>query len=236
MQIQKLPSDGGMLYTETNLDRLFPEPLNAITSLLFLVLALYWFLRLRREYKQQAYLTFSVFLLTIGAIGGSIYHGLRQWRIFIMMDWLPIMLLCVFTGVYFIAKLTRWYIAAILVGGYAAFQYYIRMQIRNNEDIQVYINLNYAILGLLVLLPVIAYLYKTQFRFGKWVGFAWLAFMLALAFRIADKYEWIPVGTHFLWHAFGAVAAHCMLEFVYQVNKVYPTTNDNKRLQTTVNT
>lgn len=222
MQQPQLPADGGMLYTETNLDNLFPEPLNAITSLLFLALACYWLFRLRTEYMQHLYLTFSVLLLTVGAIGGSIYHGLRQWRFFIMMDWLPIMLLCVFTGIYFTAKLTRWYVAALLVVGYAAFQYFIRQQINQGDDIQIFINLNYAVLGLLVLFPVLAFLWKTRFLHGKWVGFAWLAFVLALAFRIADKYEWIPVGTHFLWHTFGAVAAYCMLEFVYQVNKIYP--------------
>lgn len=222
MNEMKLPADGGMLYTETDLDRFFPEPLNAITSLFFLGLAIYWFWKLKGEYREHVYLTFSVFLLTIGAIGGSIYHGLRQWSFFIMMDWLPIMLLCVFTGVYFIAKLTRWYIAAILIVAYGFFQYFIRQQIRNNDDIQVYINVNYAVLGLLVLFPVLAFLIKNRFNNGKWVGFAWLAFMFALTFRIVDKYQLISTGTHFLWHTFGAVAAYCMLEFVYQVNKTQP--------------
>ncbi|WP_223845644.1 hypothetical protein [Flavobacterium selenitireducens] len=235
MQNIQLPADGGMLYTETDLSRMFPEPLNAITSLFFLVIAIYWLVRLRNEYSNHLYLTFSVVLLTIGAIGGSVYHGLRQWSFFIMMDWLPIMLLCVFTGVYFVAKLTRWYVAALIVVAYTVFQFFIRQQIRTgDDDIQFYINFNYAILGLLVLFPVLAFLYKKRFRYGKWVAWAWVAFVFALTFRVVDKYGWLSTGTHFLWHTFGAVAAYCMLEFVYQVNldpiRHQTLTNDNKRL------
>ena len=241
MQHIQIPADGGMLYTETDLSRLFPEPLNAITSLFFLVLAVYWLLRLKNQYKQHAYLTSCVILLTIGAIGGSVYHGLRQWSFFIMMDWLPIMLLCVFTGVYFVAKLTRWYVTALIVVGYTAFQFFIRRQIRvGQDDIQFYINFNYAILGLLVLLPVLAFLYKNKFRSGKWVAWAWIAFVFALTFRVIDKYGWVSIGTHFLWHTFGAVAAFCMLEFVYLVNqdpnRQQTVTNDNKRQQMNSNT
>ncbi|RYZ84691.1 MAG: hypothetical protein EOP06_17630 [Proteobacteria bacterium] len=212
------PRDGGMLYTETDLTRLFPEPLNAITSLFFLVLAAYWLWKLRGKYRQHAYLTFSVVLLSIGAIGGSIYHGLRIWRVFIMMDWLPIMLLCVFTGIYFIVRLTRWYWAALVVIVYGIFQYLARQQMRVGGNIQLFINVNYSILGLLVLGPVLAYLLKTNFAHGKWVGFALVAFLLALLFRVVDGYEWFAFGTHFLWHTFGAIAGFCMLEFLYRIN------------------
>lgn len=222
MQSTQMPADGGMRYTETNLDQVFPEPLNAITSLFFLGIAVYWLWKLKGEYREHLYLTVCVALLTIGAIGGSIYHGLRQWSFFILMDWLPIMLICVCTGVYFVAKLTRWYVAAGVVLGYAVFQFLIRRGISKGDDIQWYININYAVLGMLVLFPVLAYLWRSRFANGRWVGFAWLAFMAALTFRVADGFEWLPVGTHFLWHTFGAVAAFCMLEFVYQVNKVQP--------------
>ncbi|RZJ64403.1 MAG: hypothetical protein EOO50_15715 [Flavobacterium sp.] len=222
MQSTRMPADGGMLYTETNLDRLFPEPLNAITSLFFLVIAAYWLWKLRGEYREHSYLTLCVFLLLVGAIGGSIYHGLRQWRIFIMMDWLPIMLICVFTGVYFVAKLTRWYVAAGVVLLYGLFQFFVRQQMRKGDNVQLFINVNYAVLGMLVLFPVLAFLWKNKFANGKWVAYAWFAFMAALTFRIADGFYWLPFGTHFLWHTFGAVAAFCMLEFVYQVNKTRP--------------
>ncbi len=213
------PPDGGMLYAETNMQYLFPEPLNAITSLLFLVIAVYWTFILAGKGRTHTFLSFALGLLYIGGIGGSIYHGLRQWRIFIMMDWMPIMLLCVLAGVYFISKLTRWYFAVALIAGYGLFQYYLRRQMLLSGDIQFFINLNYAVLAGLVLLPVLAYLIVTKFSNGKWVGLALLAFVLALTFRIADKWNLVSFGTHFLWHLFGAVAAWCMFKYIYLINE-----------------
>lgn len=216
------PPDGGMLYAETDMRHFFPEPLNAITSCFFLAIAIYWTFRLWGRWKQHTFLTAALALLYIGGIGGTIYHGLRQWGFFIMMDWLPIMLLCVFAGVYFLGKLTRWYYALAFVVLYVVFQFYAREQMRESGDIQLFININYAVLAGMVLLPVIAYLISTRFRHGRWVGFALVAFILALTFRVADGWGWFSAGTHFLWHTFGSVAAFCMFQYIYSINKKDP--------------
>lgn len=218
LTMQNAP-DGGMLYAETNMQQFFPEPLNFITSLLFLGIAVYWTFILAGKGRTHTFLSFAVALLYIGGIGGSIYHGLRQWSIFIMMDWLPIMLLCVLAGIYFTARLTRWYFAVALVIGYGLFQYYLRRYMVEGDDMQFFINLNYAVLAGIVLLPVIMYLKATKFVHGRWVGAALLAFVLALTFRIADKWQWVSFGTHFLWHLFGAVAAWCMFKYIYLINE-----------------
>jgi len=208
------PPDGGTVYTETNLNNLFPEPLNAITSGVFLVIAIYWTFKVWGKFKQHTFLSIALVLLYIGGIGGTTYHTFRRWPIFIMMDWMPIMLLCLSAGVYFLAKLTKWYYAVFIVVIYAFFQFYIR-QLFSNGDFQVFININYAFMAALVLFPLFGYLLKTNWRNGKWVGFALLAFIFALTFRIADKWEILNVGTHFLWHTCGAIAAFCMLNYIY---------------------
>ncbi len=212
------PPDGGMLYAETDMHHIFPEPLNMITSCFFLGIAIYWTFRLRGQWREHAFLSSALLLLYIGGIGGTIYHGLRQWRIFIMMDWLPIMLLCVFAGVYFLGKLTRWYYAGALVVLYGIFQFFARRQMAQSGDIQLFININYAVLAGIVLLPVLVYLVSTRFRHGRWVGFALTAFVFALTFRVADGWGWMTAGTHFLWHTFGAVAAFCMFQYIYCIN------------------
>ena len=209
------PHDGGSLYAETNLQNLFPEPLNALTSCFFLAIAVYWTIKLWGNYKSHLFLSYCLVLLYIGGIGGTTYHAFRLWRPFIMMDWLPIMLLCVSAGVYFLAQLVKWYYAALLVVAYVAFQFFFRNMMASEGNMQLFVNINYAMMAALVLLPVLAYLISTKWKDGKWVGIALIAFIIALTFRIADRWEWISTGTHFLWHTFGAIASFCMFNYIY---------------------
>lgn len=220
MDVIQSPPDGGMLYTETDLGQFFPEPLNAVTSCFFLAIAVYWTVMLWGKGRQHTFLSFAVALLYIGGIGGTVYHGLRRWNIFIMMDWMPITLLCAAAGIYFISRLTRWYYAFALVAVYTTFQFMARGYFREQGDMQLFININYGFLAAMVLFPVLAWLIKTKFRYGKWVGIALLAFIAALTFRVADPWHWLPWGTHFLWHTFGAIAAFCMFQYIYLVNSV----------------
>ncbi|RZK67991.1 hypothetical protein [Pedobacter sp. Leaf41] len=226
MAIFQNPLDGGTIYTETNLNNLFPEPLNAITSCFFLCIAIFWTFKVWGKFKQHTFLSLALVLLYIGGIGGTTYHSFRRWPIFIMMDWMPIMLLCLSAGVYFLAKLTKWYFAVLIILLYAFFQFYVR-KLFADGDFQIFININYAFMAALVLFPVFGYLLKTGWRNGKWVGFALLAFIFALTFRIADKWEILQIGTHFLWHSFGAVAAFCMLKYIYLVNVKDDRPNNN---------
>ncbi|WP_316785823.1 hypothetical protein [Pedobacter frigiditerrae] len=214
MRLLQNPPDGGSLYTETNLQQLFPEPLNALTSCFFLGIAIYWTFKLWRDHKAHPFLTYCLVLLYIGGIGGTTYHAFRKWNIFIMMDWLLIMLLCVSAGVYFLAKLIKWYFAISVVIAYLTLQFYFRNTLAVN-NIQLFLNINYAMMASLVLLPVLGYLIKTKWKDGKWVGYALIAFVIALTFRIADKWEWLNTGTHFLWHTFGAIASACMFYYIY---------------------
>ena len=207
------PPDGGTLYTETSLQHFFPEPLNALTSCFFLAIAIFWTIKLWGNFKSHPFLSYCLTLLYIGGIGGTTYHALRKWPIFILMDWMPIMLLCISAGVYFLAKLTKWYFAVLIVAIYVAFQFVFRNMMQNN--MQLFININYAMMAALVLLPVFAFLIHNKWKDGKWVGMALVAFAIALTFRIADKWEWLSVGTHFLWHSFGALASACMFYYIY---------------------
>ena len=218
MFINQLPPDGGMRYTETNMAQLFPEPLNAITALFFLIIAFYWTVKIKGNFKANPFLTYCLVLLYIGGIGGSVYHALRLWPVFIMMDWMPIMLLCVSAGVYFLAQSTKWYYAVLMVLCYAGLQFAVRSFL-TAENTHLFININYALMALLVLVPVLIHLIYTKWKAGKWVGFALLAFVFALTFRIADKWEWLSFGTHFLWHSFGAIATYCMFNYIYLTQK-----------------
>lgn len=218
MPINQIPPDGGIVYTETNMAHFFPEPLNAVTSMLFLAIAVFWTIKISGNFKKYPFLTYCLMLLYIGAIGGTIYHSFRQWPVFIIMDWLPIMFLCMSAGFYFLAKSTQWYYAILMVVGYLLLMFALRNWVLVNNN-SVFINLNYAMMASLVLFSVLKYLIYTQWKAGKWVGFALLSFVFALTFRIVDKWGWFSFGTHFLWHTFGAVATFCMFNYINLTQK-----------------
>lgn len=214
MPIAPIPPDGGMLYKETNMAQLFPEPLNAITAAFFLAIAIFWTLKMKGQFRDYPFLTYCLVLLYIGAIGGTIYHSFRQWPVFIVMDWMPIMLLCLSAGFYFIAQSTRWFYAVAMVLGYLILMFGLRNWILV-DNMALFININYAMMASLVLFSVLRYLVYTQWKAAQWVGFALLSFALALTFRVVDQWDGLSFGTHFLWHTFGAVATFCMFNYIY---------------------
>ncbi|MDT0647418.1 hypothetical protein RM545_12020 [Zunongwangia sp. F260] len=98
------PNDSGPVYQEA-IAGMFPvEPFNAFSSVFFLIFAIYFWAKSFPYYKEQKFLALSIHLLKIGFIGGTVYHATRSHEIWLILDWLPILLLCLAVSVYFIAK------------------------------------------------------------------------------------------------------------------------------------
>lgn len=89
------PVDGGTLYFETDLNALIQEPFNMASAAVFVALAFYWSRALRGTGRELRWIRQALILLWIGAVGGTIYHGFRLHAFFILMDWLPILMLIV---------------------------------------------------------------------------------------------------------------------------------------------
>ncbi|TWR27482.1 hypothetical protein FPZ43_13485 [Mucilaginibacter pallidiroseus] len=218
MLLPVTPPDGGLIYTETNIAHLFPEPFNMISSALFLIPGIYWLFKLHGFSRQYTFLSIATWLLMIGCTGSTIYHGLRRWPVFIFMDWVPIAVLCLLASIYFWMKF-----ASKIWVGMAAFVIFIALtfgirRLLPNYDIQLKVSLNYAVMVLMIVLPLMLLLWKIQWRNGALVLAAFIAFGLAIGFRVYDKYTTLAIGTHFLWHTFGAVATSLMFVFIYRIN------------------
>jgi hypothetical protein len=210
------PPDGGVVYAETNLHNLIAEPYNAASASVFLVIALYWVMRIKTSYHHYLFLGISTIILLIGAVGGTLYHAFRISKIFLVMDWLPILLLCVMAALYFLYQTTgKWWHGLLLLLGFAGAQILMWKFVAAGHR-QLSININYALMALLVLLPLALFLVKVRFRHYRYVVLSLLCFTLALLFRIYDHDNWLPVGTHFLWHCFGAIACHQIFLFIYK--------------------
>jgi hypothetical protein len=211
------PADGGMLYTETNLNYSFPEPLNTITSCFFFLLALYWIFRLKGFSKQYIFLSIASWILLIGSIGGTLYHGLRTYPVFIMMDWLPISVLCLLASVYFWIRYSgKWFVGAIALVAFILIEVQVRKLMREN-NLQLGISVNYATMVLMILLPLVLLLIKMKWHNWQLIVAALISFGIALFFRVADSWVLLAVGTHFLWHTFGVIATALMFMFLKRI-------------------
>ena len=211
--------DGGPWYAETHLtDQLIVEPWNAFSSLAIAAPAVYYLWKIRKQPGQYGFLLFCIPLLLLNGIGSTLFHGLRTSRIFLVMDYLPAMLLTLAITAYFWVKvLPKWWLVFFTVGPVL----FLRFAVFNYFSGQFAINLSYIIGGVAFFLPIVLILFKMNFRKGKDMVLAIICFSLAIYFRGADKdfIHLIPFGTHFLWHIFTGIGAFFLADYLYFLRK-----------------
>jgi hemolysin III len=210
----KLP-DGGLWYAETNPHAIIVEPHNTWTAALFIAIAGWWIFKLYPARQKYSFLFASSIVLMVGAIGGTIYHAFRWSAFFIMMDWLPILLLCLMASVYF---LFRTFNNIKIALGIISTMLMIVITVWNIGDRSGHynINVNYSLMAITVLGSVWLYMHKIRYRYSGYVLVGIICFALALTFRIVDQQGILPQGTHFIWHLFGLGACHSMFTYIYR--------------------
>lgn len=216
--------DAGPIYTETPVEirdglpfsGSVAEPWNTATAFLFVLIVVFWFIRLRGKLFQHPFLAVALPILLVGGIGGTLYHGLRNWVGFFLMDVIPIYFLGLAVSVYWWIRLgPKIRHLVIMVGTLAFIQLMGQWQLP-----QVWaINLSYAMLALLILVPLAIILIRTRCRYVGWVATSLVSFGIAWFFRLTDTWEppLLPMGTHWLWHSFGAVTTAALSEYVYRI-------------------
>lgn len=209
--------DGGPIYTETNLEAFVAEPFNAVTAFFFLMIAVYWLFKLRKTYRVHLFLFVSSLILLVGGLGGTIYHAFRVSKFALLMDWLPIVILCFSASVYFLVKLF-----GKLYFGVLAFIVFMLLEFLNHWLMPPHyaVNISYVLMALMVLIPIMLYLIRTNWRNGIWILIAFTGFLFAIINRSIDHLEVLAIGTHFLWHIFGAIACHAMFQYLYKMEKI----------------
>lgn len=212
----QLPNDFGPLYAETKFGRFPVEPLNTISNLPFLVMLVYWFRKLKLESKLDGFYYLILTVLLIGFIGGTLFHATRSHRIWLLMDFIPIITLCLLASGFIWTKVTQSISKGLLI---MLISYLSVIAVRLYADLPKFlaIGVGYSGLALCILLPAFILSAKT-----KWLGIMELLlaislFAVAISFRQFDKFsvEYISFGTHFLWHLFGAFATHQIFNFIY---------------------
>lgn len=207
--------DGGPVYTETDLDRFIAEPWNAVSSLLYMLPAIYWLFRIRRQYKEHKFLVFASALVITGSLGSTLYHAFRASRFFLIMDVFPVALLALSLSILFWYRVFKnGYLTAVVIIPLTALRFFIF----NILPDKLAINLTYALTGVMVTLPLIILHFQKRIVYLKYILYMLPSFALALLFREMDSWQiqFLPMGTHFLWHLFTGFGTYFLLAFLYK--------------------
>ena len=213
--------DSGPIYTETDLSRLPVEPFNTFSNLIFLFIIVYWGRRIRaiKDKNFRRLLMIGLPILFVGYVGGSVYHGTRSNNIWLIMDFMPIIILCLFVSMYMWKLVINnyWkimaYMLVLTIGPRWILQYFF-------HDSIFRISFGYLLLTVPIVYPMFIFEKRNHWK-GKRDLFLTLACVLvAVSFRIFDSSDfvqtYVPIGTHWLWHIFGGVTTHLLLVYLYR--------------------
>ncbi|WP_240740219.1 ceramidase [Flagellimonas allohymeniacidonis] len=211
------PNDSGPIYRETLAGGLIAEPYNTFSNLVFLFIVIYWGYRIFKNPKQHLFLTWVIPVIAISYVGGTIYHATRSHEFWLLLDWVPIMLLCGALVIYFVFKIVaKWWQRILFVIVILGLSFVVRMSPMPES---MKISIGYIVTATTVLLPIMLYLVKTKFSNYQSILMVFLIFGLAVYFRSIDlTQEIFPMGTHWLWHFFGGVAVHGLIGYIFRDN------------------
>jgi len=206
--------DGGPIYTETAPDQFIVEPWNAISSLLYMLPALIWLWYLRKHFTRYRFILFAGILIILGSLGSTLFHAFRVSVVFLILDILPVAILTLSISIYFWTHVFKqWGYVFFVIGPLIGLRFFIFNIFSDN----LAINLSYALTGIMVALPLIILYFQKKLVKTHYVIYTMIAFALALLFREMDSWQFqlLPMGTHFLWHAFSGVGTWFILGFLY---------------------
>ena len=225
----RLP-DGGPWYKETPADPAafhaqLAEPYNTVTATLFVLIAVFWMGRLWGRFARYPFVTICLPVLLAGGVGGTLYHATRADRLYFLLDVIPIQILgaagSVFLTFRLAARVGYLRVLAYSVGLVAVFVALNAVVIRaiplpaGVPNLRV--NMHYATLALVLLVPMGVVLVRTKFRYAGWVAGGLASFGIAWFCRLVDggTRDVLPMGTHWLWHTFGAVTTFAIAQYFY---------------------
>ena len=202
------------VYCERILPGLWEEPLNAFTNLAFIAAGVLALLQYRRHsaFSTTAHWDFLLLITLMFAIGlGSGLWHLVPTRFTVLADVIPILL---FMNVYLLSLFHRvfgfkWRGLVLVFFGFQLLNVTAVMEFPRDV-------LNGSMFygpGWLTLLAVAGYLYATKHALRRRLLAAGGIFTASLAFRTIDRElcQWVPVGTHFIWHLLNAWLLYVLL-------------------------
>ena len=213
------PADFGPIYAETDLSRFPVEPFNTFSNLIFLLIVVVFALRTKLDWKQHALLVGCLPFVLIGFVGGSVFHATRSNSIWLVMDFLPILVLGLVGATYFWFRVIKHpFFAATVMLTLLATPRALLWSMGAPRSIAI--SWGYAGMAVTILLPALIDCARRGWVNFRYLLGAVLFFGLAVFFRSIDLgwgRELLPMGTHFLWHLCGGCAVYLLFEYLYSM-------------------
>jgi hemolysin III len=211
--------DGGPAYAEdlplsTFDTRSIIEPWNTATAALYIVLALWWWRRLRGRPEFSPFLRLALPILAVGGIGGTLYHATRALHLWLVLDVVPIIVLILCASIVLWRRLLGWWWWVAFAGAIALLVLLRGISASITAlPANLTIMAGYVTCAAMLLIPLLARLGRTHWRGAGWVALALLCFAVAITCRTLDPYAgtWMGCGLHTVWHVGGLVAAHALI-------------------------
>lgn len=215
LSLNSFPDDSGPIYQETMAGRFPVEPFNTFSNVFFLIIILYFSFRVYKDYKNHRFLAWSLPVLFMGFIGGTVYHATRSHDFWMYLDWLPIIILCLAVSIYYTFKLN---ISSKLRNVLVLTVLFLVFGVQFLPLPQhVNTSVGYIATAVGLLLPIITYFFTNYKQHWPYVLLAIVSFGFAISFRVLDNSMYIlPMGTHWLWHCFGALSVFFLMSFIYK--------------------
>jgi hemolysin III len=213
-----LLSDGLAPNAETIQGRFPVEPLNAVTSLAFLVVAIYWARRTRMKLSRHPLVVMSVPVLFVGALGGMAHHAFRGFRDIRHLDMLMAFYGVAMACVFFWHKVTKSWVMSFSMT--LLFPVAFRYALPDSHVIGS-ASVVFAALSLSLLPPVAIRCWMDGMRRVSYLLASSAFFLVGMFFRELDSLHDLvaPVGTHCLWHVFGALSVCAVLGYAYELEE-----------------
>lgn len=212
-----IPQDSGPLYFETRMGRMPVEPWNTFSNVVFLLIVVYWARQVYPHGRQHVFLACALPVLFIGFVGGTVYHGTRSHDVWLVMDWLPIVLLCGACSVLFARRAGLAWAWVLLLFMAPFLVRYLMFLLK--LPAAVVMNGGYAAMGAAVLYPILLHLRRNAWQHYGPMLVATLCFAAAVLFRSVDHQAatyGLWMGSHWLWHVLGALAVHFLVTYIHR--------------------
>jgi hypothetical protein len=218
------PGDFGPIYAETDMSRFPVEPLNTASNIVFAALLVIFARRTRLDRGRYPFLVPALGILTVGVVGGTVYHATRSHNIWLILDFLPIAILSFATSLFFWFRIVRRRLLGVLAcitllaSGLLPRAYL-------DAPLNVEISLSYLGAALAILIPAAVHSAGPGRAERRYVFWAAIFFGIAIVCRSVDHdlaRTVFPMGTHFLWHIFGGLSVGALLSYVARLEESAP--------------